>query len=258
MSRRSAGAFSPPLVLVAHGTRDGSGAVVARRLTDRVARRLGGIPVRLAFVAVRPPTVVDALADLPGCWTGAVVVPAFLAAGYHVRHDLPGQLAAAGLADRVLLAPPLGPDPLLVTVAVDRLLRAGWRGNDTTVLAAAGSTDPVALADVSAAAAALGQRLGTGVRVGYLAAGAPRVAELVAELRSARRRVAVASWLLAPGLFQRRLADSGADIVANPLGVHAAVVETVVARYQLAVQDFLAGSHHLVVAAGHRSAQVSW
>jgi hypothetical protein len=44
-------------------------------------------------------------------------------------------------------------------------------------------------------------------------------------------RVAVASWLLAPGLFQRALAESGADVVAEPLAAHAAVAELAVARY---------------------------
>ena len=37
--------------------------------------------------------MVDAVAGLDG----AVVVPAFLASGYHVRTDLPAQLAASGV-----------------------------------------------------------------------------------------------------------------------------------------------------------------
>src|SRR5829696_1902904 len=46
------------------------------------------------------------------------------------------------------------------------------------------------------------------------------------------RRVAVASWLLAPGLFHARLADAGANAVAAPLGAHPDVVAAVVARYR--------------------------
>ncbi|EHR49286.1 hypothetical protein SacmaDRAFT_0993, partial [Saccharomonospora marina XMU15] len=38
-------------------------------------------------------------------------------------------------------------------------------------------------------------------------------------------------WLLAPGLFQRRLAGAGADVVAAPLGAHPAVVDLVLRRH---------------------------
>jgi hypothetical protein len=49
---------------------------------------------------------------------------------------------------------------------------------------------------------------------------------VVAGLRAAgHRRVAVASWLLAPGLFHRKLTGTGADTVTAPLGVHPAVVD---------------------------------
>jgi sirohydrochlorin ferrochelatase len=59
------------------------------------------------------------------------------------------------------------------------------------------------------------------------------VPDAVAALRAAGAgRVAVASWLLAPGLFQRRLAACGADVVAAPLADHPAVAELVVNRYR--------------------------
>jgi sirohydrochlorin ferrochelatase len=62
------------------------------------------------------------------------------------------------------------------------------------------------------------------------------VADAVAALRrDGAERVAVASWLLAPGLFQRRLDESGADVVAGPLSDHPAVVELVVRRYRAAL-----------------------
>jgi sirohydrochlorin ferrochelatase len=58
----------------------------------------------------------------------------------------------------------------------------------------------------------------------------------VARLRAeGARRVAVASWLLAPGLFHRALGESGADVVAEPLSTHEAVAELVVARYTAAL-----------------------
>ena len=230
----------PPLLLVAHGTRDSAGAEVARRLTEAVRRRLPATTVRLAFVDVRPPTVAHVAPTLRGA-AEVVVVPAFLAAGYHVRHDLPAQLAAAGLAGRARLTPVLGADPRLVAAAEDRLRAAGWCAGDATVLAAAGSSDPGARAEVAEAARALGRRLGCPVRVGYLASGAPKLAEVVASARAGgRRRVAVASWLLAPGVFQRRLDDvcAGVDAVAAaPLGLHPGVLDAVLTTYLEAVGD---------------------
>jgi sirohydrochlorin ferrochelatase len=232
-----------PLLLVAHGTREEAGAEVARQLAEAVQLRLAEAPVRLAFADVRPPTVGHVLPALLAPEVSPVIsaaaevilVPAFLAAGYHVRRDLPAQLAAAGVADRVRLTPVLGADPRLVAAAEARLRAAGWRRGDATVLAAAGSSDPSARAEVGGVARVLGRRLGCSVRVGYLAGGAPSVGELVTRLREerpgGRRRVAVASWLLAPGVFQRRLLSAGADVSADPLGVRRDIVDAVLTRY---------------------------
>ncbi|NUT46802.1 MAG: sirohydrochlorin chelatase, partial [Saccharothrix sp.] len=94
--------------------------------------------------------------------------------------------------------------------------------------AAAGSSDPRALADVRAVATALSRRVGGPVTVGYAATAEPRVADVVA---AASGRVAVASWLLAPGLFHQAVAASGAAVVADPIGAHLRVVEAVLLRY---------------------------
>jgi sirohydrochlorin ferrochelatase len=217
----------PALLLVAHGTRDPAGAVTAEALACAVARRLPGVPVSLAFADVRGPSVTDVLAE--GNGTGpAVVVPAFLSAGYHVRVDLPGQIERAGRAG-VRLARPLG--TTVVGAAVDRLVSAGWRASDAVVLAAAGSSDPRALADIRRAAVRLSGIIRQPVDVGYIATGRPGVNEVVARLRRAGSRVAVASWLLAPGLFHQWLCRSGADLVSDPIGVHPLLVDQLVRRY---------------------------
>jgi sirohydrochlorin ferrochelatase len=63
----------------------------------------------------------------------------------------------------------------------------------------------------------------------------PGVADVVARLRAdGARRVAVASWLLAPGLFQRNLERCGADAVGAPLSDHDAVLDVLVSRYRSA------------------------
>ena len=52
--------------------------------------------------------------------------------------------------------------------------------------------------------------------------------------RAGARRVAVASYLLADGLFQDRLADSDADVVTAPLGLHPGTVKLIAARFRRA------------------------
>lgn len=218
------------IVLVAHGTRDPVGPMVTEELAEGVRAALPGVEVRVAYADVRSPNVTDVLADVD---EPCVVMPAFLAAGYHVRVDIPEQIEASGHR-AVVVGDAFGPAPELIAVMAERLRAAGYRPGDRVVFAAAGSSDPRALVDVHDAAYALGLRLGAPVRVGYAATASPTVADVVRYLRADAgpdARIAVASWLLAPGLFQRRLDDAGADVVADPLGAHQGVVDLVVRRY---------------------------
>jgi sirohydrochlorin ferrochelatase len=217
------------LVLVAHGTRDPAGHRTVQRIAAGLRPR-AGVPVVVGYADVREPTVAEALAAAPG---PAVVVPAFLATGYHVRADVPAQLAAAGRTDATMTAP-LGPDPLVVAALADRAADAGWRPGDGLVLAAAGSRDPRAAADVRRAAALLSSRTGTPVPVGHVTS-APHVADAVAAARTRHRRVVIASYLLAPGRFHSQLATAGADAVAAPLGDHPAILAALLTRYATAL-----------------------
>jgi sirohydrochlorin ferrochelatase len=231
------GGVTTPLVLAAHGSRDEAAHACVEEITDAVRAALPGVPVRFGYVDVRGPTVAEVVAGLPG----AVVVPAFLASGYHVRTDLPAQLAECGATPGCAVTPALGPDPLLAGAACARLAEAGWRYGDAVVLAAAGSSDPAALAEVRASGRMLAAEVGRKVRVGFVATAAPKVDTLVAGLRAAgERRIAVASWLLAPGIFHTRLAEAGADVVAAPLGAHPDVVAALVARYEAAARSIAA------------------
>ncbi len=225
--------MSADLLLVAHGTRDPAGAAVTEAVAEQVRALVDG-RVEACYADVRRPTPAEALAGMPG---PVVAVPMFLAAGYHVRVDVPAQLAATGRAD-VRLAETFGPDPALVGAAASRLRAAGMRRGDAVVLAVVGSSDPLAQADGATAARRLARALRAPVTLATIAMGGPRVGAAVAQLRAdGARRVAVASWLLAPGLFQRALAESGADVVAEPLATHEAVARLVVARYTAAVAE---------------------
>jgi hypothetical protein len=136
------------IVIAAHGTQDPAGVAVSHQLADALRARLPAQRVLLAFMDVLGPTVREVLAAAPGPVT---VVPAFLSCGYHVRTDVPREVAAAGRWD-VTISTALGPHPLLVGAMKERLREAGWRETDAVVLAAAGSSDPRALADVRSAA----------------------------------------------------------------------------------------------------------
>jgi sirohydrochlorin ferrochelatase len=52
--------------------------------------------------------------------------------------------------------------------------------------------------------------------------------------RDGARRVAVASYLLADGLFQQRLHNCGADLVSQPLGAHPGLARLIANRFRRA------------------------
>jgi sirohydrochlorin ferrochelatase len=188
--------------------------------------------VRTAFVDVLGPTPADVLSTLPD--GPAVVMPAFLAAGYHVRVDLPAFIAASGHPD-VTVTDALGPSPHIVRVVTDRLVESGWRSTDSVLLAAAGTSDPHAQRELTTTAALLSAAIGARVELAYAATGEPRVADAVADLRATGGgRVVVASYLLAEGLFQDRVRESGADVVTEPLITHPGVARLIANRFRRA------------------------
>jgi sirohydrochlorin ferrochelatase len=220
------------LSLVAHGTRKSAGVTMIGDLAERVSALLGR-QVHVAFVDVLGPTPCEVLSALPTN-RPVTVVPAFLAGGYHVRVDLPAHVAASG-HPAVTVTAPLGRCPSTVQVMAQRLLECGWRPGESVVMAAAGTSDPHAQSDLRHTAALMSALIGDRVELAYAATGAPRVNDAVAELRRrGSRRVAVASYLLADGLFQDRLCDSGADLVADPLGSHPAMVRLIANRFKRA------------------------
>lgn len=220
-------------VLVAHGTRKPGGVSMVRDLARRVGEALGR-EVHVAFVDVLGPSPTEVLDSLPR-HRPAVLVPAFLAAGHHVRVDVPAHVAAS-THSAVTVTRPLGPCAGTVRVLADRLFESGWRPGDSVVLAAAGTSDAGAQSDLRQTAAMLSALIGDRVELGYAATGAPTVADAVAagRERSDGRRIAVASYLLADGLFQDRLRACGADIVSDPLGTHPGMIRLIAGRFQRA------------------------
>jgi sirohydrochlorin ferrochelatase len=205
----------PTLLAVAHGTRSATGQRQIRDLVAAVARRRPGLDVRLSYVDVQQPrigAVVPTVRD-------AVVVPLLLSAGYHVRVDIADAVHGTG----VPVAATLGPDDALLESLTRHLPAA-----DAVVLAAAGSSDP----DWRAGIHEMASRIPGGAHVAYASGTGPQVADVVAGLRArGRRRIAIAAYLLADGLFYRTLHRAGADSVTPPLCLDPAVAGLVLRRY---------------------------
>lgn len=82
------------LVLVAHGTRSRVGVETVAALSDAVGDRVG--VVRTAFVDVLGPSPAEVLRDMDDQARPVVLVPAFLASGYHVHTDVPRGVIESG------------------------------------------------------------------------------------------------------------------------------------------------------------------
>ncbi len=230
------------LILAAHGTRRPGGVAMIGDLAAQVGRILESLAgfdrtVRVAFVDVLGPTPSEVLSGAD--WSAgqrAVVVPAFLSRGYHVRSDLPAHVAASGHPN-VTVTPALGPSIQIARLVFDQLVKSGWRRGDSVILAAAGTSDRGARADLRITAALLSELTGSSVQLGIAAIGDATLSMAVERARArtrSARRVVVASYLLADGLFQEVLRASGADIVSQPLGTHPGLARLIADRFRSA------------------------
>jgi sirohydrochlorin ferrochelatase len=228
----------PVLVACAHGTRNPTGRRLVAELALAARALRPGLTTTAAFVDVQPPTVADVVAGLAASGRSAVVVPLLLSGGYHVHVDI---ARAVEWTAGVVAARPLGPDPRLVDVLTDRLRAAGADPRDpltAIVLAAAGSSDARAVADVEDTADLLQRSWAGPVTTGYGSAAQPPVPDAVtAARRGGAERVVVASYLLAPGHFHDKLAGAGADAVTAPLLPDDRIAAVLLDRYDTAVSE---------------------
>ncbi|CAM5454185.1 hypothetical protein GCM10010329_33720 [Streptomyces spiroverticillatus] len=224
----------PPLLAVAHGTRDPDGTAATEELLGRVWELRPDLAVVLAYVDVVRPALADVLATLHG---DVVLVPLLLGTGFHLRIDIPEALAAAPHV-RARIAAALGPHPLLASALADRLREAAVPADGPVVLASAGSSDPRSRADTAAMADLLADRLGRPAVASYLCGGTPTPADAVAALHAqGHREVAVSSYLMTPGFFARKAAATTGTVASAPLGAHDAVARLVLDRYEAACAD---------------------
>jgi len=169
------------------------------------------------------------------------VVPLLLTAAYQSKVGIP-RILSRFPRPHVRYGAPLGPHPLLLPVLERRLARADPGAFEDpartgVVLTAAGSSDPDANVAIARLAARWQAHAGWfATRPAYASAASPDPAAAVTSLlRDGARRVAVATYLLAPGYFADRIRDSslaaGAAAVSPSLGASAEVAEVLLDRF---------------------------
>jgi sirohydrochlorin ferrochelatase len=211
------------LLLAAHGTRSPAGSATTRALADAVAAARPDVPVALCFLDVAEPSLAQALDEHTD--TDVIVVPLLLSAGYHVTTDIPAVVAGR---PRVRVAAHLGPDPAVVRAVADRLTEAGGTERGSTVLAVIDSSRATAHAEIASAADALAELLERPVNV------LPLNTEVADTISGLPQPVDVAVYLLAEGGFLDLVRAAEPAVVAEPIGVHPALVDLVWARYDAA------------------------
>jgi len=242
---------APALVALAHGSKDPRSAATVQDLCARVASMRPDLRIEPAFLdhCDPSPTAVFERLVADG-YDEIVVVPLLLTSAYHARVDVPAVVndaAAKHPGLRIRLSDVLGDDVLLDVL--DRRLRTALKRArateiDALVLAAAGSSDPLANASVSRLARLWGTRHKLPAMAAFASAAPPASGEAVrAFRRQGRRHVAVGSYFIAPGFLPERAdelaLEAGAIAVAEPLGADPEVAWLVLTRYTVAAVELV-------------------
>ena len=243
---------APALVALAHGSRDPRSAATINALVAEIRAQRPDLRVECAFLELSRPsfhTVVDRL--VKAGYDEIVVVPLLLTEAYHAKVDVPSAVAevtAKHPTVKVRATSILGLEACFLEV-LDERLRAALsaarvRELDALVLAAAGSSDPLANQTVARLARIWGAHHRLPVTAAYASSTPPATGEAVRAFRGeGRRHIAVASLFLAPGFLPDRAAElaleAGAVAVSEPLGAHPEVARTVLARYAVGAVELV-------------------
>ncbi len=222
----------PPLVGLAHGSRDPRAATAIGELMAAVSALRPGLVVTSAFLDLAEPDLTTAVVKLDV--EQAVVLPLLFAQAFHARIDVPEavQAAAAASGTELTTGEILGLGPEVLAALQDQARRIGVRPEQEILLLAVGTSDPVANEAVADLALLWSSVRRAPVRAVF-ATTAPRASEALEERWSTPP--AVVALFLAPGLLLdqvgRRAAELGVS-VTDPLGV--AMAQLVLDRYDAA------------------------
>jgi sirohydrochlorin ferrochelatase len=170
------------------------------------------------------------------------VVPLLLADAYHARVDIPAMIADSGTD--ALQADVLGEDDRLVAVLRQRLTHAGVSQLDPDVgvlVTAVGSSRPQANARTAMVAGHLTQHTNWMATTAFATGPRPSLSEAADTLRSrGATRLVIAPWFLAHGRITDHIAEfarAQGIPMAAPLGPHRLVADTVLDRFDQALED---------------------
>ncbi len=243
---------APTLLLLTPSTSDPRPTRTGRAVRDRVLAMRPDLRVEATVVDGPSPAGMHSPAEMLARLAEAgveevVAVPLLLS-------DSPADpfLLAAASADqpglRVEVTDVLGTRRGFLGVLDQRLrtalARARVRELDALVLAAPGSSDPVASAGVVRIARAWGWHHRLPVLAAYAATTPPSTGEAVRAFRAeGRRHIAVGSFFLGPGpmsdLAAELALEAGAVAVSEPLGADEEVARAVLERYAVGAVDLV-------------------
>ena len=243
---------APALIALAHGSRDPRSAETITALVNEVRTMRPDLRIEPAFLELSTPSFAQAVAKLVRAGHDElVVVPLLLSEAYHAKVDVPSAVAEQsakheGLQIRATRV--LGLEQAFLEVLDLRLREAlkeaRVRELDALVLAAAGSSDPLANQAVARLARVWGSRHKLPVKAAFASSAPPATGEAVRSFRvEGRRHIAVASLFLAPGFLPDRAAElaheAGAVAVSAPLGAHPELARTILARYAVGAVELV-------------------
>lgn len=243
---------APALICLAHGSRDSRSSKTVTALIKEVKAQRRDLKIERAFLEFSRPNFQDVVDRVVAAGHDEiVVVPLLLNEGFHSEVDIPSELEKAmarhtGLQIRATNV--LGLEPRFLEVLDERmraaLKEARVRELDALVLAAAGSSDPLANQAVARLARVWGTHHKLPVTAAYATKAPPATGEAVRAFRAeGRRHIAVASLFLAPGALDdraRELAlEAGAVAVSEPLGAHPEIARAVLARYAVGAVELV-------------------
>jgi sirohydrochlorin ferrochelatase len=243
---------APALIALARGSRDSRATATVTALVSEIRAERPGLVVEAAFLGRAKPsftTVVDRL--VARGHDEIVIVPVLLTDTFLTTTDLPAALVAAAERHPGLqlhATPVLGLEQRFLQIVDARMRQAlrlaHARELDALVLASVGSTDPLVNQSIARLARLWGAHHRLPVVAAYAAAAPPATGDAVRALRAeGRRHIAVGSFFLSPGQLTDRAAElaleAGAIAVAAPLGPHAEIARTVLARYAVGAVELV-------------------
>jgi len=243
---------APALVCLAHGSRDPRSAETISALVDEVRALRPDLRIETAFLEFSKPSFNAVVSKLRRAGVEEiVVVPLLLTEAYHAKVDVPAAIAeqtAKHEGLKIRASSILGLESAFLEV-LDLRLRAALKAArvrelDALVLAAAGSSDPLANRAVARLARVWGTHHHLPVKAAFASTAPPATGEAVRAFRAeGRRHIAVGSLFLAPGFLPDRAAElaleAGAVAVSAPLGAHQELARVVLARYAVGAVELV-------------------